>query len=121
MAGQRAKPPEDITPNEFFTSWLVEAVAADPERRARLGGAAARIHFALEGDGGGDFTVAVEDGRVSGSAGAPESPNLRVRLAVPTWRDLNRGSISAPEAMVRRRVKLEGDLLLAIKLHFILG
>ena len=31
------------------------------------------------------------------------------------------GSLSAPEAMVRRRLRLRGDLLLAIKLHFILG
>jgi putative sterol carrier protein len=53
--------------------------------------------------------------------GPPERSDLHVRLDVGTWRELNRGSLSAPEAMLRRRVKLRGDLLLAIKLHFILG
>ncbi len=30
-------------------------------------------------------------------------------------------SITAPEAMLRRRVKLDGDFLLGLKLHLILG
>ncbi|NNL65613.1 MAG: hypothetical protein HKP30_05175, partial [Myxococcales bacterium] len=56
-----------------------------------------------------------------GGVGAPAEADLHVRLDVATWRALNEGAISAPEAMLRRRVKLSGDLLLAIKLHFILG
>jgi hypothetical protein len=44
-----------------------------------------------------------------------------VRLGVDTWRALNRGDISAPEALLRRRVHIEGSFLLALKLHLILG
>jgi hypothetical protein len=40
---------------------------------------------------------------------------------VETWRDLDRGPISAPEVLLRRRVKLTGDLVLALELHLILG
>jgi putative sterol carrier protein len=117
----RAMPPHDISPCEFFTRWVPEAVAADAHRRTRLGGSRAVIHFHLEGEEGGHFAVHLAAGEVRGSEGHPERADLRVRLDVGTWRALNRGDLSAPEAMLRRRVRLEGDLLLAIKLHFILG
>ena len=118
---ERAHPPSDITPAEFFTRWVPEAVARDPERRRRLDGSTASIHFELSGAEGGDFTIALAGGEVRGAVGAPAESDLHVRLDVPTWRALNEGALSAPEAMLRRRVNLSGDLLLAIKLHFILG
>jgi len=118
---ERVRPPDDIAPREFFTRWLPAAVARDGERRRKLGDASATIHFELFGEEGGDFVVELREGQVRGVEGRPERSDLHVRLDVPTWRALNRGSLSAPEAMVRRRVQLRGDLLLAIKLHFILG
>jgi len=117
----RRRPPDDIAPAEFFTRWVPEAVAEDAERRRRLGDASATIHFELLGDGGGHWVVELDAGAVRGAEGAPERSDLHVRLDVATWRELNRGSLGAPEAMLRRRVRLQGDLLLAIKLHFILG
>ena len=44
-----------------------------------------------------------------------------MHLDVTTWRLLNSGELSAPEAFLRRRVRLEGNLALAIKLHLIIG
>jgi len=117
----RPRPPEDILPEQFFTRWIPEVVAADAERRRRLGNASHVLAFELEGEGGGHFHLRVDDGRVEGYRGAPERADLRIRLDVPTWRELNRGSLSAPEAFLRRRVRLEGNLLLAIKLHVIIG
>jgi putative sterol carrier protein len=117
----RARPPDDIHPHEFFTRWVPAAVAEDDERRRRLGDSVAVIHFELEGEPGGDYVVHLDAGVVRGTAGRPERSDLHVRLDVSTWRELNRGTLSAPHAVARRRVKIRGDLLLAIKLHFILG
>jgi len=117
----RVRPPDDIPPADFFTRWVPGAVAEDAERRRKLGDARATIHFELLGEQGGDYALELVAGEVRGAEGRPESPDLHVRLDVGTWRELNRGTLSAPEAMVRRRVHLRGDLLLAIKLHFILG
>ena len=114
-------PPDDIAPAEFFTRWVPDAVASDPSRSARLGHGAHALEFTLEGDGGGVFGVHIADGAVRGSVGPIESADLRIRLDVPTWRALNRGELSAPEAFLRRRVHLHGSLLLAVKLHVILG
>ena len=119
--GERAKPPEDIPPADFFTRWVPEAVADDADRQRRLGATRALVQFELEGDGGGTFVVRIDDGRVEGSAGPAEAPDLRVRVDVETWRALNRGEISAPEALLRRRIHVEGSFLLALRLHLILG
>ena len=118
---ERSRPPGDISPEEFFTRWVPAQVARDPTRRTRLGDTKATIEFELTGEGGGVFSVAVDQGEVRGFPGPAGSKELRVTLDVPTWRELNRGALSAPEAALRRRVHLEGNFLLALKLHLILG
>ncbi|MDJ0865613.1 MAG: SCP2 sterol-binding domain-containing protein [Myxococcota bacterium] len=117
----REIPPDDITPEDFFTVWVPRAVAGDPVRRARLGHDELTLEFAIEGDGGGLWVLMVERGEVRGGRGPAGSADLRVRVDLETWRSLNRGEMSAPEAFLRRRVRLEGNLLLAVKLHLILG
>jgi putative sterol carrier protein len=117
----RARPPEDISPLEFFTRWIPSMVEADHERRSRLGDTCASLVFVLDGYEGGEFTLRVEAGRVAGHSGRADPPDLEVRVDLETWRSLNRGELSAPEALLRRRLRLSGDLLLALKLHIILG
>jgi putative sterol carrier protein len=118
---ERPVPPPDIAPEHFFTRWVPEVVGADPERRARLGATEAVLEFLLEGEGGGSFHLLVCEGLVEGRCGRPERADLRVRLDVVTWRQLNSGELSAPEAFLRRLLRLEGNLRLAIQLHLIIG
>jgi putative sterol carrier protein len=117
----RATPPDDIRPEDFFMQWVPNAVSSDPSRRDRLGSHPHDLEFTLEGEGGGVFGVQIADGAVRGSVGPLEHADLRIRLDVATWRALNRGDLSAPEAFLRRRIHLKGNLLLAVKLHVILG
>lgn len=120
---ERARPPDDITPHEFFTAWIPATVASDQERRVRLGDTAASLVFVLfdlelEATA---FTLEIAGGSVSGRAGRAEAPDLEIHVDVETWRALNRGDLSAPEALLRRRLRLSGNLVLALKLHVILG
>lgn len=117
----RARPPDDIAPLDFFTCWLAEAVGEDDGRRSRLAETQAVIEFELTGDEGGLFTVHISEGVVRGAAGGAERADLRVSVDVVTWRALNRGEISAPEALLRRRLRVSGSLLLGLKLHLLLG
>jgi putative sterol carrier protein len=117
----RAMPPDDIHPRDFFTRWVPETVGADDDRRRRLGDTVATLEFELMGEGGGLFTVVLQSGTVWGGEGPADSPDLRIRLDVTTWKALNAGDLSAPEAFLRRRVQLEGNLALAVKLHLIIG
>lgn len=113
--------PDDISPVEFFTRWIPDSVAADHERRRKLGATRARIVFELDGPEGGPFTLDIEQGVVAGRAGDHGAENLRVRVDVTTWRKLNSGEVTAPEALLKRRLKLSGDFVLGLKLHLILG
>lgn len=117
----RAVPPPDIAPAEFFARWLPWVVAHDVARRAQLGETQATIVFELEGEGGGVFHVRIADGAVLGGEGEPARVDLRVRLDLASWRELNAGTLSAPRALLQRRVHLSGNLLLALRLHLIIG
>jgi putative sterol carrier protein len=118
---ERAKPPEDISPQEFFTVWLPTQVAEDHERRERLGDTAAVLVFDLKGEQGGVYTLRIENGALVGSEGRASESDLDISVDMETWRGLNSGAISAPEALLRRRLHLSGKLLLGLKLHLILG
>jgi putative sterol carrier protein len=118
---KRAKPPDDISPSEFFTSWLPARVAEDHERRERLGDTVALLVFELHGEQQATFSVQVAGGALIGREGRAGDPDLEVRVDFETWRALNRGEIAAPEALLLRRVTLSGNLMLALKLHVILG
>ena len=104
----RAVPPPDITPHEFFTRWISESVMEDPQRRARLADTRATLQFDVEGEGGGTFTVRMVDGTIHGQPGSSLDPDLCISVDVDTWRELNSGRLSAPEAFLRRRVLLHG-------------
>lgn len=118
---ERAVPPPDMAPAEFFTRWVPLSVDADPARRARLAQTDATLEFELVGEGGGHFTLRVEQGRVVGQVGPAAEADLRIQVDVATWRELNSGALAAPEALLKRRLHMKGNLALAIKLHLILG
>lgn len=117
----RAVPPADIHPEEFFTRWVPASVAADESRQRRLARTEAVLEFILTDHEQGVYHLRVTQGVVVGAVGEAVAPDLRVRLDVETWQSLNAGVLSAPEAFRKRRVRLEGDFTLALKLHLILG
>ena len=118
---ERERPPEDILPAYFFECWVPEAVAGDADRQRKLAETQATIVFTLNGEGGGVFTLEIAGGQVRGREGGSDSHDLAVELDVETWRSLNAGRISAPEALLKRMLRLEGSFLLGLKLHLILG
>jgi putative sterol carrier protein len=115
----RPLPPSEIDPLDFFLRWLPEVVAADPVRRQRLADTTATLQFDLIDHG--SFLLYVEAGSVRGAAGPAPAADLRLELDLATWRALNDGSLSAPEAFLRRRLRMEGSFALALKLHLIIG
>jgi putative sterol carrier protein len=117
----RARPPADISPEEFFTRWVPETVDTDVKRRGRLRNTRASIVFEITGAERSVFTVQIADGQIRGVAGTASDPDLHVEVDDETWRALNRGDLGAPEALLRRRLKVRGDFVLALKLQLILG
>lgn len=118
---ERARPPQDIAPADFFRSWAPDAVRSDPERRKKLDNLNARIQFDLSGDGGGLYWLEIGQGDVRGGEGRLEEPDLVLSTDVQTWRDLNAGEIKAPTAVMKGKLKFHGSMYLALRIHFIIG
>jgi putative sterol carrier protein len=118
---ERPVPPREIAPLEYFSDWLPAVVAADPLRQVRLGASIATLQFDLLGEEGGSYLLHVDAGRVSGGPGPGEGVDLRLELDVTTWRALNDGTLSAPQAFLRRRLRVQGNFALALKLQVIIG
>jgi hypothetical protein len=81
---EKRRPPAEITPAEFFTTWL-------PAEIARLGSAAGIpdlcVRVELTGDGGGTWDLLTAGGRLTttGLEGA-HRPLVTLALTVPDWR-----------------------------------
>lgn len=118
---KRARPPHDIPPADFFLRWVPDAVREDPERQRKLAETEATVVFDLAGPEGGKFSVLIQRGTVEGRVGHTDDPDLQVHVDVETWRQLNAGAISAPEALLKRRLRFEGSFILGLKLHLILS
>ncbi len=120
----RAAPPADITPFAFFTSWVPRSVEADPVRQNKLGDADVVLVFHIDdpaGELGGAYTLHIEEGHVRGESSDVPQADLRIHLTLATWRALNARELSAPDAFMKKLVRLQGDLRLAVKLHLIIG
>lgn len=118
---ERARPPDDIAPADFFRRWAPEAVNGDPDRRAKIADLNARIQFELSGEDGGVFWLELADGTIRGDAGRLEAPDLVLSTDVETWRKLNAGEIKAPTAVLKGKLRFQGSMYLALKIHFIIA
>jgi hypothetical protein len=104
------RPPSDITPQAFFESWL-------PREYQRLHAAAgkmppdATLIVALEGEGGGTWTLRVRAGALTAAAEDAGAADLRVAQSVADWRALLVGEDGALELVPSSANPM--DLLLA--------
>jgi hypothetical protein len=88
--------PADLSPAQFFTSYLPAEWA-----RARTGQpptADASFEVALDGDGGGTWTVSIVKGELTARDGAAASPpHLRVRMSTADFHAALQGEDGAPD------------------------
>jgi len=94
------------------------AGAASPEK---LKGIDAIILFDLKGDDGGQWTVNIDDGQVSIEDGAPDSPDVTVRAASEDLKALIRGDLNPMAAFMRGKLKVTGDMSIAMQLQKLFG
>ena len=62
------------------------------------------------------FTIVVDKGRCTLSEGKAASPDLRVRCSTETWANIFMNRASVRDALLSRRIELEGDKSLFLRL-----
>lgn len=77
--------------------------------------------FNIEGDGGGSWYVKLTDGQPEVAAGQAESPNITLTADAANWLDIATGKMNGQTAFLTGKLKIQGDMSLAMKLQSILG
>jgi putative sterol carrier protein len=82
----------------------------------RAQGVKAVIQYDITGEGGGTYHVDIADGKCAVSAGPAGSPNLTLTMAAQDWLDMVSGKLNGQMAFMSGKLKLKGDMGLAMKL-----
>ncbi|MEX0801554.1 MAG: SCP2 sterol-binding domain-containing protein [Dehalococcoidia bacterium] len=72
--------------------------------------------FTMEGDGGGQWAISINDGHAIALDGPPESFDTEIRTKPEFWIDLSSNDLNPMWAITTRKVHLGGNASLAMKL-----
>ena len=86
----------------------------DPDKAGDLN---ASIQFDLSGDNGGMYWVKVADGAIETGEGAVDTPNMTLKAAADDWHAVSTGQLNAMQAFMTGKIKIQGDMSLAMKLQ----
>ncbi len=103
---------------DILSSIKAKVAEADP---AKVKGVEAVFQFELSGDDGGTFHASVSDGETEIAEGAHESPNVTIILTAEDFVKMMDGELNATSAFMAGKLKVKGDMSLAMKLQALIG
>lgn len=103
-------------PTEIFEE-IDRSLKADP---ARAAGTDASYVFDLSGDDGGLYHIVLRDGAGSAGAGGVEGAGVTISMAAADFVDMRHGRLDPTMAFMSGKIKISGDMGLAMKLQSVL-
>ena len=88
---------------------------------AKLQGINAVILFDLSGEGGGKWTLTVANGKAKVDQGQTATPNMTLSMAAKDLLALSNGELNAMSAFMQGKIRISGDMSLAMRLQNILA
>ena len=85
-------------------------------RADKATGVNATIQYEITGDQGGNWNAVIKDGHCAVNAGVANSPTLTLTMASQDWLDMVGGKLSGQMAFMSGKLKLKGDMGLAMKI-----
>jgi putative sterol carrier protein len=79
-------------------------------------GVNAVIQYHLTGEEAGDWIVRIQDGQCTVEQGVAENPNMTMTADSQEYKDVITGKMNGMTAFMQGKLKLAGDLNLAMKL-----
>jgi len=105
------------TASEVFTE-ISNRLQTDP---SKVQGMNAIYAFDLAEDSdGGQYHIALKDGSADVGPGAPENPNITISMKSADFVDLATGKLDGTMAFMSGKIKIKGDMGLAMKLQSVL-
>ncbi len=84
---------------------------------SKLGDFNATVVFSLTGEGGGDWQVNIDDGKVTTAKASAEKPTAKVIMDADDYKDMMSGKLNPVQAFMSGKVRVEGDLNAVMKLQ----
>jgi putative sterol carrier protein len=85
-------------------------------RSDKAAGANAVIQYDVSGEGGGTWNAVIKDGTCTVTPGAAPTPNLTLQISAQDWLDMLSGKQSGQMLFMSGKLKVKGDMGLAMKL-----
>ncbi|GAC1576082.1 MAG: hypothetical protein NVS3B24_05450 [Candidatus Dormibacteria bacterium] len=104
------------TVDEVFTE-METRLRANPDK---VKGMDATYQFDLTGDGGGERWVKLANGTGEMGQGQAETPNITITMAATDFLELVDGKLDGTMAYMSNKLKVKGDIALAMKLQQLL-
>ena len=83
---------------------------------SKAAGVNATVQYDITGDQGGTWNAVIKDGACQVNSGAAASPNLTITMSSQDWLDMTSGKLSGQMAFMSGKLKLKGDMGLAMKI-----
>ena len=100
---------------EIFSDMVTKV---DPNK---VGAINALIQFDLSGENGGLYWVKLNNGEAESGAGTADNPNMTLKSTADDWVAVYNGELNAMNAFMNGKLKIQGDMGLAMKLQAIIG
>ena len=75
------------------------------------------IQYDLTGEGGGQYHTRIKDGAATVSEGPHPSPNMTLTMAAQDFVDMTGGKLDGMSAFMSGKLRIGGDMGLAMKLQ----
>ena len=105
-----------MTTKEIFNE-MQKRMDANP---AKLAGMKAVFQFDISGADPGIYSVAIADGKAAVSEGTSASSNITITMASNDFADMVEGKLDGITAFMGGKLKVEGDMMLAMQLQSLL-
>ena len=102
---------------------IQQVFAAMPERfnADAAAGLNATYQFDLTGDNGGKYWLKVNEGALESGEGVHDDPTITITATADDYLKLVNGELSAMNAFMQGKVKVKGNMSLAMKLQTVFG
>ncbi len=84
---------------------------------AKIKGMNVTYQFVITGDDGGEWAVSVADEQISVTQGKAEKANITLTISASDFLDLVAGKLNGQTAFLTGKLKIQGDMTLALKLQ----
>ena len=106
------------TPKEIFETKIAERLKSKPELVDQINSS---YQFELTGEDGGEWAIDLTKESNHVQAGTIEDPGVKVTMSASDFVDLVNGKLNGQMAFMQGKLKIKGDMSLALKLQQVLG